>query len=121
MSKFALLPTALCIGEAFSAPSAIGYSEGAGRGRVHPVATLDSGSISHAQTLDITRAVGSPADILPGTPATVFIPNVSTKILLFQNRRPVMPVLSVSYTVETAAHAHIIKNDKSEIGRTGLG
>ena len=81
--QFTIRPIACCIDVVSYAPPAIVFSEGAGIERVYTDTSLDSGYISHTQTIDITNIVGSPIDILPGTSADVFIPTLSTEILLF--------------------------------------
>ena len=121
MRKYALRSAAGCIGAIVYTPRAIGFSEHVRRGRVYTTTGLDPGFISHTQTFDFTSAVGSPTDILPGTPAGVFIPNSSTKTLLFKNRQPAMPVLWVSYSVHVSAQNNVTQKDKSEARRTGLG
>ncbi len=70
---FTIRPTAHCIGPSVSAPAVLVFSKGAGTNSAYSDTRLDSGHISNAQTIDITRLVGSPMDFLPDSSAGVFI------------------------------------------------
>ncbi|MEN6306871.1 MAG: hypothetical protein ABFD91_03870 [Anaerohalosphaeraceae bacterium] len=71
--QFTIRPTVRYTGAGVFGPLVLVFSKGTGAYSAYSDTSLDSGHLSDAQTIDITRLVGSPRSLLPGPSAGILI------------------------------------------------